>query len=210
MLAHPATNRTTAPALPRLPVPSWTLPPQGLAVFHGPQDLPRLSHYFLPRLLLAGRPVLYLDGANAFDPLLVARFARRRGLEPQTFNRHLRIARAFTCFQLTELLERTPRLLRQFPARLVFITALPELYFDEDVREPDAVASFRHALTALRCLQQSRLTLAVFTDVEGFQTPRRRFFRQLAAQADQVMRFDRAAGFHPALPRTPARLPLAG
>jgi hypothetical protein len=46
----------------------WTLPPQGLAVFHGDKDTARLSHYFLPRLLLQGKRVLMLDVASAACP----------------------------------------------------------------------------------------------------------------------------------------------
>jgi site-specific recombinase XerD len=38
--------------------------------------MPRLSHYFLPRLLLSEKRILYLDGANQINPLLIAHFAR--------------------------------------------------------------------------------------------------------------------------------------
>ena len=93
----------------------WTLPPQGLAVFHGDKDTARLSHYFLPRLLLQGKRVLMLDGANCADPRLLERLARQRRVPFEQFSRQIQIARAFTCFQLTELIARVPRLLRTFP-----------------------------------------------------------------------------------------------
>jgi len=167
----------------------WTLPETGLAVFHGHPDVPRLFHYFLPRLVAQGKPVLCLDGANRFDPLLIARFARERDVEAAVFNKRLRVARAFTCFQLTELLARTPRLLEKFSARVLIVTALPDLYFDEDVREREAAVSFRRALEALRILRPLPLATAVFTDATSFQTPRKTLFTQLLAQADQVSRF---------------------
>jgi hypothetical protein len=168
----------------------WALPEQGLAVFHGHPDVPRLFHYFLPRLIAQARPVLCLDGANRFDPLLIARFARERGVEAAVFNQRIRVARAFTCFQLTELLVRAPRWLAKFPARALVVTALPDLYFDEDVREREATASFQRALEALRALQRQRpLATAVFCDAGSFQTPRKKIFAQLLAQADQVSRF---------------------
>ena len=167
----------------------WTLPETGLAVFHGHPDVPRLFHYFLPRLVAQGKPVLCLDGANRFDPLLIARFARERDVEAAVFNKRLRVARAFTCFQLTELLARTPRLLEKFSARVLIVTALPDLYFDEDVREREAAVSFRRALEALRVLRPLPLATAVFTDATSFQTSRKNLFAQLLAQADQVSRF---------------------
>lgn len=184
------------PGVPAVAAPSprslWTIPETGLAVFHGHPDAPRLFHYFLPRLIAQDKPVLCLDGANRFDPLLIARFARVRGAEAAIFNERIRVARAFTCFQLTELLARAPRLLEKFPARVLIVTALPDLYFDEDVREREAAASFRRALEALQALRQLPFTTAVFSDAGSFQTPRKQFFAQLIAQADHVARF--AAG----------------
>jgi len=128
----------------------WTLPPQGLAVFHGDKDTARLSHYFLPRLLLQGKRVLMLDGANCADPRLLERLARQRRVPFEQFSRQIQIARAFTCFQLTELIARVPRLLTDFPAELLIVTAFPELYYDEDVRDWNARVAFEQALADLR------------------------------------------------------------
>lgn len=154
-------------------------------MFHGCPQVHKLSHYLLSRVLLEGKRVLYFDGANHFDPLLLTRLARQRGADMRTFNRSIRVARAFTCFQLTELLRRAPRLLEKFPANIAVVTALPELYFDEDVREPDAIASFRQALRALWQLA-GRLPVAVFSDPASFPTPRRKLFAQLKGCAQQV------------------------
>jgi len=132
-----------------LPRP-WTLPPQGLAVFHGDKDAARLSHYFLPRLLLQGKRVLMLDGANCADPRLLERLARQRRVPFEQFSRQMRIARAFTCFQLAELIARLPRLLTDFPAEVLIVTAFPELYYDEDVRDGNAQVAFEQTLANLR------------------------------------------------------------
>jgi hypothetical protein len=185
---------------PRRP---WALPPAGLAVFYGRPEAPRLFHYFLPRLLAEGKQVLCLDGANRFDPLLIARLARQRGIAAKEFNRRIRVARAFTCFQLTELLVRVPRFVEKFAADALIVTALPDLYFDEDVRDRDAAVAFRHALDALRALAPLPLGVAVFSDATSFETPRpglsgpraggpgprRAMFTQLAAQATELWRF---------------------
>jgi len=187
----------------------WRLPVQGLAVFHGEGEAARLSHYFLPRLLAAGKQVLYLDGANQIDPLLIARLARQRGHQPSEFNRRIQVARAFTCFQLTELLARVPRALQQFPANVLIVTALPDLYFDEDVREAEARISFEQALRELKRLAQQPLSVAVFSDATTFATPRRRFFDRLTACADQVWKFEVETDSKPRLicERAQPRLP---
>jgi hypothetical protein len=110
----------------------------------------RLSHYFLPRLLTEGKRVLFLDGANSADPRLLERFARERNVPFERFNRGIQIARAFTCFQLTELIARVPKFLADFPAEVVIVTAFPDLYFDEDVRDWNARVAFEQGLGNLR------------------------------------------------------------
>jgi hypothetical protein len=188
----------------------WALPADGLAVFYGRPETPRLFHYFLPRLLAEGKRVLCLDGANRFDPLLIARLARQRGIEAAEFNRGIRVARAFTCFQLTELLVRVPRFLETFAADALIVTALPDLYLDQDIRDRDAAVAFRHALDALRALGPLPLGVAVFSDAASFAAspprlsgprhgplgphsgepgPRRAMFTQLALQAGELWRF---------------------
>ena len=77
----------------------WRLPARGLAVVHGTGEAGRLSHYFLPRLLMRGERVLFLDGANCANPRRIARFARERGLPFEQFSRRIQIARAFTLWQ---------------------------------------------------------------------------------------------------------------
>ncbi len=157
VLSQAVTPRQTAP----LHQP-WQLPPHGLAVFHG--ETPRLSHYFLPRLLLAGKRVLFLDGANCADPRLLERLARQRNVPFAQFNQQMQIARAFTCFQLTELIARVPQFLADFPAQVLIVTAFPELYFDEDVRDWDARVAFAQALDSLRRLA----TVAAVEKGHGF------------------------------------------
>jgi hypothetical protein len=183
-LAHPSVSPNG---------PAWILPANRLTVVYGAPNTARLAHYFLPRVLSAGKQVLFLDGANRFDPLLIARFARHRGLAPAEFNRRIRVARAFTCFQLTELLLRAPKFWRTFPADLLIVTALPDLYFDEDVRERQAATAFERALEGLRQLMPRQLDVGVFSDAASFNTPRRKFFQQLTAQADSVLKIETQA-----------------
>src|ERR1700675_1537653 len=148
----------------------WVLPSRALTLYYGCPEMPRLSHYFLPRVLLEEKRILYLDGANQISPLLIARFARERGLDPSTFNCLVRVSRAFTCFQLTELIRRVPRFLETFAAPVLIVTALPDLFFDEDVRDREARASFEHALEALQQVAMLPISIAVFSDANSFKT----------------------------------------
>jgi hypothetical protein len=178
-----AFTKTERPATPN----PWVLSDRALTVFYGCLEILWLSHYFLPRLLFAKKQILYLDGANQISPLLLARFARERGVEPSNVNSLIRVARAFTCFQLTELVRRVPKTLEKFPAGVVIVTALPDLYFDEDVRDREARASFEHALEGLGNVAPLNLSIGVFSDATSFKTKRRDFFQRLRNQADHVV-----------------------
>ena len=176
--------------LPRRTTP-WVFPEQGLAVFYGPGNVPKLSHYFLPRLLLQGKRVLFLDGANSANPRLLARLARERSVPFEQFNRQIQIARAFTCFQLTELIARVPRFLADFPANVLVITALPDLYFDEDVRDWDARVALEQALSSLERLARQPLAVTIFSAATTFTPPaaRKNFFARACRTAGEVWRF---------------------
>jgi hypothetical protein len=182
-IASPKRERPTTPN-------PWVLPARALTVFYGCPEMPRLSHYFLPRLLFAKKQILYLDGANQISPLLLARFARERGLASSSVNSLIRVARAFTCFQLTELVRRVPKSLEKCPADVLIVTALPDLYFDEDVQDRPARASFEHALEGLQQLVPLQLPIAVFSDATSFKTKRHDFFKKLRNQADHIVKVE--------------------
>ena len=185
---------------PRQATP-WTFPEQGTAVFYGPGNVPKLSHYFLPRLLLQGKRVLFLDGANSANPRLLARLARERSVPFEQFNRQVQIARAFTCFQLTELITRVPRFLADFPADVLVVTALPDLYFDEDVRDWDARVALEQALSSLDRLARQPLTITLFSAATTF-TPsaaRKSFFARACRAASEVWRFSVGEDGRPSL-----------
>jgi hypothetical protein len=173
---------------------AWLLPNRALTLYYGCPEMPRLSHYFLPSVLLAEKRILYLDGANQISPLLIARFARERGLDPSVFNCLIRVSRAFTCFQLTELIRRVPKVLERFDANVLIVTAVPDLFFDEDVRDREARASFDHALEGLGKLAALPLTIAVFSDATSFKTSRREFLHRLCKQANEVVKVEARSG----------------
>jgi len=105
-------------------------------------------------------------------------------------NSLIRVAHAFTCFQLTELVRRVPKTLERFSADVLIVTALPDLYFDEDVRDREARASFEHALEGLGKVAPLSLSIAVFSDATSFKTKRRDFFQRLRNQADHVAKVE--------------------
>lgn len=177
------------------------MPERELTVFYGCPEVPRLSHYFLPRVLLQQKRVLYLDGANQISPHLIAKFARERNIERDVFNKLVRVSRPFTCFQFTKMIRKVPEYLKSFPASVVMVTAFPDLFFDEDAREREARASFEQALEGLQNLAPLSLTIAVFSDATSFKTKRRDFFPRLRKQANHIIRAENSADSKPTFTR---------
>jgi hypothetical protein len=144
----------------------------------------------MPRLVLEGKRILFLDGANCADPRLMARLAERRGMPFAQFNQQIMMARAFTCFQLTELIGRVPQFLGQFPAQVLMITAFPELYFDEDVRPADANAAFQQALRHLRRWGQNEIRNSKFENRDRDAEFRISSFEFRAATENRQLKID--------------------
>jgi hypothetical protein len=83
-----------------------------------------------------------------------------------------------------------PKTLERFSADVLIVTALPDLYFDEDVRDREARASFEHALEGLRNVAPLSLSIAVFSDATSFKTKRRDFFQRLRKHAEHVVKVE--------------------
>lgn len=73
---------------------------------------------------------------------------------------------------------------------MLIVTAFPDLYFDEDVQDRPARASFEHALQGLRELAPLALSVAVFSDATSFKTKRHDFFKKLRNQADHIVKVE--------------------
>src|SRR4030042_5615148 len=51
-----------------------------------------------------GMDVIVLDGANRFNPYMASSFARKVLISPEKILKRIRIARAFTCYQMATLI----------------------------------------------------------------------------------------------------------
>jgi hypothetical protein len=168
------------------------------------QKVTGLAHYFLTTPLLRGETVLVLDAANSFNPHRLASLARRRG--PSTpagmnaaslakaYLEQVRLSRAFTCFQLAELIERTPAAARRYGTRRVVLTGVPDIFDDEELSDSEARAVFRRALARLRGWKPPVLTTLVFSDQAAQRRGlRTQLERELFRQADGVYRLEESA-----------------
>ena len=170
--------------------------PGNLAGFFG-TGAHRLALRALARPLLAGEPVVAVDGGNRFDPYEIGKAERALGGSGRGALSRILVSRAFTCHQMEALLSRRlgPALDRS-GARNAVVFGLPETFTDADVPFAEACRIFRSCLSSLRRLAAGRTRVVLVGEGEapGLPGDRAGFFRHLARIADPCLLLRREGG----------------
>ena len=148
-----------------------------------------LAHYVTARAACERRRVRFICGDNRFDPYAISRFARSKKLRPEAALRSILIARAFTAYQMSELVNR----LDPSISDLVIISGPCSTYFDEDVSITDAARLFYRTLWRMVELARSGMTLLLVQSETPAGTRRAHFLTDLCRASDVVLRL---AGQH--------------
>lgn len=128
-----------------------------------------VSSYIAGWMVGQGMNIIVLDGANRFDPYVVSSFAKKALIPPESLLKRIRIARAFTCYQMTTLVEeKLIALLRQEEAisqmhrpRVILLGPL-STFLDEDVPEKEAGPLFERSLRKMEALAIEEIPFFLF------------------------------------------------
>ena len=138
---------------------------------------------------LRGFKVLVADGANAFDPYIVSKFARTEGFPPDELLRKISVARAFTCHQLATLIrERLEPLVLPGASSLVVFLGPCTMFFDEDVPGEEAALLFRKMMAKVQEMSQGGVFFLMSQSLHGFNRSRNFLLRELVSSADAVLK----------------------
>ena len=117
------------------------------------EDAGEISSYVAGWMAGKGIEVIVLDGANRFNAYTVSSFAKRTLISPEKLLKSIRIARAFTCYQMATLMgEQLISLLKREEATKLlqrpWVILLGPLttFLDEDVPEREVRPLFERAL----------------------------------------------------------------
>jgi hypothetical protein len=167
----------------------------GPAVFAGDDACLTIGLLAGLRGLAPDRPLLIVDGANAFDPFLVSDLARKSGMAPADLLERIRISRVFTCHQLEALLRgRLQAAVSQFHAGAVYFSGPLDPLLDEDVSVGEARRIFRLLTPVLRRLSTAGVVTVCACPPPVTMTGREELFPALCETARWVFAVERIVG----------------
>ena len=145
--------------------------------------LPHARHAsIIPNLIaeLALRgPVTVLDGGNCFPAYRIAGLIRRKSLQVDTISKRIFVRRAFTCYQVVNLLESTPALGQPYVILNLLAT------FQDDQVKPDEAG--RLLTLCLTQIERLLLSAPVAVTLEPIILAEKEFLlKRVCEQADEV------------------------
>src|SRR3989304_5186210 len=132
-----------------------------------------ISSYVAGWMAGKGIEVIVLDGANRFNAYTVSSFARRTLISPEKLLKSIRIARAFTCYQMATLMgerlvslvhARTVGAIHESPLQKPWIILLGPLttFLDEDVPEREVRPLFERSLRKIEEMASGGVPFLLF------------------------------------------------
>lgn len=168
----------------------------GLMLLYGSPAVLSLGLYAAADRALAGEPVVYLDGANAFDPFVISRVARTHGVRPQKLLTAIHVARAFTCHQMERLVsDCLASALDRYQARVAILSGPLESFYDEAVPAEEATRLLRRMIPALHKLAAKGIrVLCLCPNTSPQHQSRYGLLMQLQAAATRLIRVEEVDG----------------
>ncbi len=168
-----------------------------------------ISSYVAGWLAGRGIDVIVLDGANRFDPYMASSFARKALISPERLLKGIRIARAFTCYQMATLIGEklvtlveaihactpkcgvsAPRHESPLPKPWVILLGPISTFLDEDVPEREVRPLFERSLKKIEEMAMRGVPFLLFHS-NGFSDSKRVYLtRRLFQFSNEVWRID--------------------
>jgi len=140
------------------------------------------------------RDVIWIDGGNSVNPYEIGRICRRYGQDRNEVLDSIRVARAFTAYQLVSLIdERLEKELARSGAGTVIVSCLPDLFLDKELRWSESYALIRRCVEKVRDLTRQNELVSVITNLGLLKIVQRKSLKSLLyGTADDIVRIERA------------------
>lgn len=151
---------------------------EGITVIEGNYNLTTkiLFELCASSVIPSGKDILFIDGGNSFDPYAISKIAKRVGADQKELFSRIHVARAFTEYQMSSMIEDLGTAIVQWNPYILLISYLSSLFSDSDVR------LFNSILERLRSLTNSSCKIIVVTSYGKTNCD-----KLLASNADRII-----------------------
>jgi len=153
-----------------------------------------ISSYLAGWMAGGGVDVIVLDGANGFDPYRVSSFARKALIPPERLLKKIRIARAFTCYQMATLVDKLSALLQaddgvaRTSKPWVILLGWVTTFLDEDVPEREVKPLFERSLRKIEAMAEEGIPFLFFQTPSLFGSKRDYLMKRLSQVSNLVLK----------------------
>jgi hypothetical protein len=153
-----------------------------------------ISSYLAGWMAGGGIDVIVLDGANGFDPYRVSSFARKALIPPERLLKKIRIARAFTCYQMATLVDKLSALFQaddgvaRTSKPWVILLGWVTTFLDEDVPEREVKPLFERSLRRIEAMAGEGIPFLFFQKPSLFSSKRDYLMKRLSQVSNLVLK----------------------
>ncbi len=132
--------------------------------------------------------VIFIDGANSFRLYQTTRLARLLQLDPKQILDRIYISRAFTAYQMTELiLQKLEETVKTFDAKLVIVSDSAAMFLDKDVEEEESKRIYSQVTKRLSNFATETKTIVIATYPPHVDNPRNSYLETVTSARANVV-----------------------
>ncbi len=176
---------------------------KGIALLGGAEIPSELIFKPIAQMAGRGRLVFVVDGDNSFRSYRIARYAREMNCDPGRTLANVQVARAFTCYQLAEIVKRLSAHVDAASCAGIVCLGLLGTFYDEDVALSEAQRLLQEVVAHLKVLADRCLVLVTVRPPPSKTRSRLGLAQALMQQADAIRLWQPDQGDGP-----PAQIPL--
>jgi len=108
--------------------------------------------------------VVFVDGGNSIDLYTIASLSKRAGLKPEDVLSKIKVARAFTAYQLDSIIsDRLEEVICKCEPSLLVISCITDLLMDRNVREIEARTILKRSLSIVEDITCEHNLITILT-----------------------------------------------
>ena len=117
--------------------------------------------------------VVFVDGGNSIDLYTIASLSKRAGLKPEDVLSKIKVARAFTAYQLDSIISaRLEEVICEYEPSLLVISCITDLLMDRNVREIEARTILKRSLSIVEDITCEHNLITILTRKKRLPTSR--------------------------------------